>query len=34
MDFIDKNEMVIIEQPWLDIVATFPDALQRTVYGS
>jgi hypothetical protein len=34
MDFIQGNEMVIVEQPWLSVVATFPDALQRRVYGN
>lgn len=34
MDCIDQNEMVVVEQPWLNVVATFPDALQRRVYGT
>jgi hypothetical protein len=34
MDFAASNEMVVVEQPWLNVVATFPDALQRRVYGS
>ena len=34
MGFIADCEMVIVEQPWLDIVATFPDALQRKIYGT
>ena len=34
MDFVDDNEMVVVEQPWLNVVATFPDALQRRVYGT
>ena len=34
MDFVSDNEMVIVEQPWLDVVATFPEALQRRVYGT
>lgn len=34
MDCIDDNEMVIVEQPWLNVVATFPEALQRKVYGT
>ena len=33
-DFVDKGEMVVAEQPWLDVVATFPDALQRRVYAT
>jgi len=34
MDFVADNEMVVVEQPWLNVVATFPDALQRKVYGT
>jgi hypothetical protein len=34
LDFISANEMVIVEQPWLTVVSTFPEALQRSVYGS
>jgi hypothetical protein len=34
MDFVDDHEMVVVEQPWLSVVATFPDALQRKVYGT
>lgn len=34
MDFIDANEMVIVEQPWLNVIATFPPALERKLYGS
>jgi hypothetical protein len=34
MDFINKNEMVVVEQPWLNVVATFPGALHRKVYGT
>ncbi|KAL7579428.1 hypothetical protein ACA910_014092 [Epithemia clementina (nom. ined.)] len=34
MDFIADNEMIVVEQPWLDVVATFPDALQRKIYGT
>lgn len=33
-DFLDTNEMVIVEQPWLSIVNTLPDALERQRYGS
>lgn len=32
--FIENSEMVVVEQPWLDIVASFPDPLQRHVYGT
>ena len=34
MDFVSENEMVIVEQPWLNVVATFPEALQRKLYAS
>jgi hypothetical protein len=34
MDFIDGDEMVIAEEPWLNIVATFPAAMARRVYGT
>lgn len=34
MDFVDDHEMVVVEQPWMNVVATFPDALQRKVYGT
>lgn len=36
MDFVDTeaSEIMVVEQPWLDIIATFPDALQRRVYGT
>lgn len=34
MDFIAENEMVVVEQPWLSVIATFPDALERKVYGT
>ena len=34
MDFIAKNEMLVVEQPWLNVVASFPEALERRVYGT
>jgi len=34
MDCVADNEMVIVEQPWLDVVATFPEPLLRKVYGA
>ena len=34
MDFIAENEMVVVEQPWMDVVNALPDALARRVYGS
>lgn len=33
LDFLAPNEMVVVEQPWLRVIATFPEALQRRVYG-
>lgn len=32
-DFLGPNEMMVVEQPWLQVVATFPEAVQRRVYG-
>jgi U3 small nucleolar RNA-associated protein 4 len=34
MDFIDANEMLVVEQPWLSVVGGFPAALERKVYGT
>jgi hypothetical protein len=34
LDYVGVNEMLVVEQPWLSIVATFPAALQRKLYGS
>ena len=34
MAFISGDELVVVEQPWLNVVATFPEALQRKVYGT
>lgn len=34
MDFIARNEMLVVEQPWLSVVASFPEALERKVYGT
>lgn len=34
LEFLDENEMVIVEQPWLGIVNSLPDALERQRYGS
>lgn len=33
-EFLSKNEMVIVEQPWLNVVNQLPDALERQRYGS
>jgi len=34
MDFVGENEMVIVEQPWLNVIATFPAPLERKIYAS
>ena len=34
MNCIHENEMVVVEQPWLNVVATFPGALKRKLYGT
>ena len=34
LDFLDENELVVVEQPWLGIVNSLPDALERQRYGS
>jgi hypothetical protein len=34
LEFVSANELFIVEQPWLSVVATFPEALQRKVYGT
>jgi len=34
MDFLSDGELVVVEQPWLDVEATLPDALERHVYGT
>jgi U3 small nucleolar RNA-associated protein 4 len=33
LEFLDENEMVVVEQPWLGIVNSLPDALERQRYG-
>lgn len=32
--FLNSNEMVVVEEPWLNVVSTLPEALQEKVYGS
>ncbi|KAJ2901652.1 U3 small nucleolar RNA-associated protein, partial [Coemansia aciculifera] len=32
--FIDKNTMVVIERPWIDVAATLPSAYHRHKYGA
>jgi hypothetical protein len=34
MDFIAKNEMLVMEQLWLSVIASFPEALECKVYGT
>lgn len=34
MDFIDADEMVVVERPWLSVVNALPGAMERRVYGS
>ena len=34
MDFIADNEMIVVEQPWMDIVNALPDSVERRVYGA
>ena len=34
MDFLDNNELVIVEQPWVDIAKSLPRSLQRKLYGT
>ena len=33
LGFLTADEMIVAEQPWLRVIATFPEALQRRVYG-
>jgi len=33
-EFLGPKEMIVVEQPWLDVVETFPAALQRRIYGA
>lgn len=34
LDYLNANEMVIVEQPWTSVVSALPEALERKVYGS
>ena len=34
LDFLNETELVVVEQPWLEIVKTLPDPLERDRYGS
>mmetsp|Transcript_27977 Transcript_27977/g.34039 ORF Transcript_27977/g.34039 Transcript_27977/m.34039 type:complete len:373 (-) Transcript_27977:455-1573(-) len=33
LDYMSETEMVIVQQPWLQVVDSFPDALERKIYG-
>jgi len=33
-DFISEQEMVVVEQPWLDVFAALPGALERKLFGT
>uniref|UniRef100_A0A7S2HKE7 Uncharacterized protein n=1 Tax=Helicotheca tamesis TaxID=374047 RepID=A0A7S2HKE7_9STRA len=33
LDIVDDDEMVVVEQPWLSVVNSLPDALERKIYG-
>lgn len=33
LDFLASKEMVVVEQPWVQVVDKLPDAMQRRVYG-
>lgn len=34
LGFLEEDEMIIVEEPWLNIVGTFPAALARRIYGT
>jgi len=34
MEFLSEDELVVVEQPWLDILNSLPGALERKRYGS
>ena len=34
LEFFKENELVIVEQPWLTVVKSLPDPLERRIYGS
>mmetsp|Transcript_6193 Transcript_6193/g.9316 ORF Transcript_6193/g.9316 Transcript_6193/m.9316 type:complete len:938 (-) Transcript_6193:384-3197(-) len=33
LDFMGPGKMVVVEQPWLRVISSFPEPLQRRVYG-
>jgi len=34
MGYSGDHELLIVEQPWLNVVATLPEAIQRRIYGT
>jgi len=34
MDFLDENEMVLVEQPWFEVMEGLPDPLEQRVFGT
>jgi hypothetical protein len=34
VSFIADNELVVVEQPWLSVITSFPESLHRRVYGT
>ena len=34
LDYVSEDEILVVEQPWLSVVAGFPAALERKVYGT
>lgn len=34
MDRVSEDELLIVEQPWRSVMAGFPAALERKVYGT
>eukprot|EP00538_Stauroneis_constricta_P004394 CAMPEP_0119552644 /NCGR_PEP_ID=MMETSP1352-20130426/5569_1 /TAXON_ID=265584 /ORGANISM="Stauroneis constricta, Strain CCMP1120" /LENGTH=817 /DNA_ID=CAMNT_0007598901 /DNA_START=61 /DNA_END=2514 /DNA_ORIENTATION=+ len=33
-DYVDAGEIVVVEQPWLDVVDHFPHPMERKIYGA
>ena len=34
MGYLSEDEIVVVEQPWLNVVASFPAPLERKIYGT
>jgi hypothetical protein len=34
LEFIKEDELVIVEQPWLTVLNSLPDPLERRIYGT